>query len=275
MSQGGASSKKGKKPPKKEGEQLGLIVYNPQAKQAEQSKRTVDETKVLASKIGLNVDNGVFDKVPTDFLYSTLEDVGKLINEYGVDASVLVNNVVLRNGSSSYGSTSGGLSSNINLYAGWYTNLNAFKKSYEHDIKEKFHPKGDYRDVFVHEMAHRIEGALGNKAGFSGVFPSGKDVGKGWGAIGGAMFGNSATADLIQTAIKNIKKTAYGKGKHNYELREAISGYCVRLTDKRKWSETFAEALTDYNRNGAGANPLSIEIARLAKEYLDGWKIKI
>ena len=273
MSQGGASSKKEKEPKTKEGEQLGLIVYNPQAKQEEQSKKTVDETKALASKIGLNVDNSVFDKVPTDFLYSTLEEAGKLINEYGVDASELVNRVTMFKGSSSYGSTSGGLKGNINLYDGWYTNLNAFKKSYEHDIKEKFHPKGDYRDVLVHEMAHRIEGALGNKAGFSGAYPSGKNVGKGWSSIMSAMYGNSATSDLIQTAIKNIKKTAYGKGKHNYELREAISRYCVRYDDKRKWSETFAEALTDYNRNGAGANPLSIEIARLAKEYLDGWKI--
>ena len=66
---------------------------------------------------------------------------------------------------------------------------------------------------------------------------------------------------LVSQALKNVKKTKYGKGKKNADLMRALSGYGA--TQKQ---ECFAEAFADVASNGEKANPLSIEIMRLALE---------
>lgn len=66
---------------------------------------------------------------------------------------------------------------------------------------------------------------------------------------------------VVSQACKNVKKTEYGKGKKNEELKGAISGYA-----KTNPSETWAEAFADCYANGENANPLSKEIRRLAIE---------
>lgn len=72
---------------------------------------------------------------------------------------------------------------------------------------------------------------------------------------------------IISQAVKNIKKTSYGKGKKKTDLIKAISGY-AGYND----SETMAEAFADVYANGADANPLSVEIRRLTIEKLKQYK---
>ena len=75
---------------------------------------------------------------------------------------------------------------------------------------------------------------------------------------------------IVSQACKNIKKTAYGKGKKNDELINAISRYAG--TSK---SETMAEAFADVYANGENANPLSIEIKKLTLEKIKKYKGKV
>lgn len=72
---------------------------------------------------------------------------------------------------------------------------------------------------------------------------------------------------IVSQACKNIKKTAYGKGKKNDELINAISRYAASSK-----SETMAEAFADVYANGDNANPLSIEIKRLTLEKIKEYK---
>ena len=70
---------------------------------------------------------------------------------------------------------------------------------------------------------------------------------------------------IVSEACKNIKKTPFGKGKINRELKQAISEYA-----NTNPSETLAEAFADVTANGDNANPLSLEIKRLTiKQYND------
>ena len=72
---------------------------------------------------------------------------------------------------------------------------------------------------------------------------------------------------IVSQACKNIKKTAYGKGKKNAQLINSISGYASKNA-----SETMAEAFADVYANKANANPLSIEIRRLTEETYKRYK---
>ena len=72
---------------------------------------------------------------------------------------------------------------------------------------------------------------------------------------------------IVSQACKNIKKTAYGKGKKNAELISSISRYAQDTA-----SETMAEAFADVYANGEKANPLSAEIKRLTIETLESYK---
>lgn len=75
---------------------------------------------------------------------------------------------------------------------------------------------------------------------------------------------------IVSQACKNIKKTAYGKGKKNDELINAISRYAGSSR-----SETMAEAFADVYANGENANPLSIEIKKLTLEKIKKYKGKV
>ena len=72
---------------------------------------------------------------------------------------------------------------------------------------------------------------------------------------------------IISQAVKNIKKTPYGKGKNKSDLIYDISAY-ARHND----SEAMAEAFADVYANGENANPLSKEIKKIAKELLNSYK---
>lgn len=109
----------------------------------------------------------------------------------------------------------------------------------------------------VHEAAHGVENLLINlNSEYSYDFEK------------VLAWSNCTEASRIVTqACKNIKKTAYGKGKKKWELLEGISKYASKNA-----SETMAEAFADVYANGKNANPLSIEIKRLTVEKYKNYK---
>lgn len=74
---------------------------------------------------------------------------------------------------------------------------------------------------------------------------------------------NSSTKskEIVSQALKNVKKTPYGKGKVNAELVKGISGYATK-----KPCETLAESFADVYANGDNANPVSKEIKKVTAE---------
>ncbi len=128
-------------------------------------------------------------------------------------------------------------------------NLSKLAETYRSDVAAGFHPKNTgMTDVFVHEMAHRLDAILGEKSG--------------------TQFGFISTK-IVPEAIKNLK--ARGTAGNSYEIQNALSGYGASFYNGHtgdKYVETFAEAMADYNKNKKTANPLSQEIYRLAKAYM-------
>lgn len=66
---------------------------------------------------------------------------------------------------------------------------------------------------------------------------------------------------IVSQACKNVKKTEYGKGKKNADLKQSISKYATEND-----SETLAEAFADWYTNKDNASPLAKEIVKLTKE---------
>lgn len=108
-----------------------------------------------------------------------------------------------------------------------------------------------------HEMAHALESVL---------IDLNKSYEYEWQRITAWNRCTEAKA-IVSQACKNIKKTAYGKGKKNAQLINSISGYASKNA-----SETMAEAFADVYANKANANPLSIEIRRLTEETYKRYK---
>ena len=110
--------------------------------------------------------------------------------------------------------------------------------------------------IGVHETGHAVESLIISKCRYD----------YDWERI---MAWNKAeiSKKIVSQALKNIKKTPYGKGKLNRDLMMAVSRYGA--TSKQ---EVFAEAFADCFANGENANPLSIEIRRLALEQYNRLK---
>lgn len=108
--------------------------------------------------------------------------------------------------------------------------------------------------IGVHESSHLLEWELIEK---SGKYTTDLEKTVAW---------NSCTEakEIVSQACKNIKKTEFGKGKTNAELRRTISGYAT--TD---YSEALADSFEDVFANGENASPLAHEIRRLTIEKLE------
>ncbi len=112
--------------------------------------------------------------------------------------------------------------------------------------------------IGAHETGHAVEMLLLNLCNYDYDWERVIDWNK------GKMSGR-----IVSQALKNIKKTEYGKGKKNAELMQDLSGYGAT-----KKQECFAEAFADVASNGDKANPLSIEIKKLAQEKYQNLKGK-
>lgn len=129
-------------------------------------------------------------------------------------------------------------------------------KTYENDVAAGFHPKGTtYKDIMVHEAAHRLDGILSQKMN------------------NGNLLGPAASTRIVKEAWNNMK--ANGAKGTIMSAQQSLSGYGAGYYARHtgdKYIETFAEAIADYNANGSKANPLSREIASVTKKYVNRYR---
>lgn len=155
-------------------------------------------------------------------------------------------------------------SGNIHLNTYYYDgNYEKMAKSYENDVNGGWHPKGtDWRSIIAHETGHAIEDRIGN-AYLDQLYVEKR------GNVSFDMhfkyaFGAKGTHDIVNRAVKNVKKSGvYGKNVSSYQIKYKLSEYATK-----NQSETFAEAIADYSKNGSRSNPLTLEIIKLTKEKL-------
>jgi len=104
--------------------------------------------------------------------------------------------------------------------------------------------------ILSHEMGHFLMGWLTSN---NPEYPNSWDKAEAWNK-------GTEARKIVSQACRNVKKTQYGKGKKNEELKKGISDQAFDRGD----SECFAEAFADCACNGDNASPLSIEIRKLA-----------
>ena len=268
--------------PKKRREQRkkskgGLIVVPQPGEQSTPQGGTgnVSEAEVTAkaNAMGIKVGSSFVTTLGAEWALDELNRIDNTMSEFGLRAGDYITEVNAGGPPRGYGSaiayTFGGSDAQpIIAVSRYYGDKDYLIRRYNENVASGYHPKGTtYEDVLIHETGHRIEAALAKKAIDTGRLPYAPNISLGnWNNYAKTAYGSYATEKLISQAAKNIKKTPYGAGKSNYQLYRGISGYAA-AEDKR--SETFAEAIADWRRNGSNANPLSIEIVRLTKEYLN------
>ena len=137
----------------------------------------------------------------------------------------------------------------IKFKSDYFTAPKYFKYITEGNIKSHFWVKNaSAGSIGAHETAHAVEMLLIN---LSGKYTSPESVTRAWN-------NGYEAARIVSSACQAIQATAYGSGKTNFELIQAISSYAQRGGA----SETMAEAFADVFANGENANPLSKEIRK-------------
>lgn len=141
------------------------------------------------------------------------------------------------------------------------------EKIAEEQGKEGYNtPNSNLVSSGVHEAAHALERFFfeSNKKFYIENKPARElDASYGWKK-------NLEAKPIVLEACKIVRKTPYGKGKTNKQLISSISEYA-----DDNYGDTLAEAFADVYDNGEKANPLSIEIRRLAKEKYLKYRKKV
>lgn len=247
------------------GSNFALIVAGqPQVQTAPQS-HTAEEVRSLIRGTNIIIDNDFIDVMGADEAYVQIERVLDMFADTGIDPDDYIEGFGFERASdySTLGWTYTFGRSKVYLNSSRFNDIEKVKSAYESSVASGFHPKGTtYQDVITHEAGHRIGSAINEKFNRTGIDVDGKSYGY-YDAF--SMYMKAKPQDhLVDLAIKNVKKTAYGKGKTVTQLRGAISRYALK--NKR---ETIAEAYADYWANKENANPLSIEIVKQARKYLN------
>ena len=156
----------------------------------------------------------------------------------------------------------------IEVNPGFYRDQDRLDAAYKASVKSGFHPAGTTSDDIVsHEAGHAIESII-REYKLDEVRASMPYANSYNSAYRNTLVKyyrqGKAASDIVSQACKNIKKTEWGRGKKNAEMIASVSGYA-----KKNRSETLAEAVADYRRNGAKANPLSKEIVTVARQELN------
>lgn len=210
-----------------------------------------------AAKIGFNLDDSLaaYPKEAVDRIFKGAKEI------YDEFPGLLSGQVDLigRDGGRGYGSANFSMDVFFpKKYWGSKDGLSKLDSMKKQDSDTGWHPNNS--NTVHHEFGHVIEATLIRKQlGNTGTLSVME-----W-YDGHEMWRKSKIAtQIIGEAARNVKKTPYGKNKRNDDLVLIVSRYAKQGGR----SEAFAECIADYMANGSNANPLSIEVAKIAKRRL-------
>lgn len=205
-------------------------------------------SEAIKTKFNVTVDQSVkqldFDKIKT-----TMTGVESIIDEFPEVGNNLEDIISSRTGVMACNGR------HITFNPKYYDSGDALQDAITGSVASGWWPKNtSVPSIGVHEAGHGVEYAIIQK---SPEFTYSFERSKAW---------NDCTVAkrIVSEAIKNIKKTAFGKGKKKLELLQTISGYASMNA-----SESIAESFADVYSNGTQASPVAIEIRRLTKELYD------
>lgn len=182
------------------------------------------------------------------------EDLDNLLNEFKqVGQLQTFKKVTIGADGSSYAEASYDGSIRVNSHK--FDDASKIAQSYAYDLKRQFHVQNtSTHDIVVHEFGHQLERALIAKGVKNGSIP--------W--YDGVRQWSSCTQakKVIHDAFFN-SKNAYGSKVKIADAIAKVSGYA-----KTNRSETLAECVTDYYRNGNNATPLSKAVWQILKREL-------
>ena len=141
----------------------------------------------------------------------------------------------------------------LGINGGLFSNTNELRQTYIEDVAAGFHPKGtNFNDIAVHEAGHYLDRKL------TAAMENDLRI---W---------ERASTPIVKQALDNLK--ANGDKRTYFQIQNSLSGYGSRFYKNRSQNsfvETYAEAIADYGKNKGNANPLSREIVRITREYID------
>lgn len=218
--------------------------------------------KYYSDNYGITIGGSYFrDNLSTKILVRASQVLDKLSSE--LDPSVLrdmgIRVTSMKLDKNTYGQTNL-LNHMIGLNSQMFQSYDTVKANMHQDVSRGFHPKGSQAaDVLIHEIGHNFEFLIAERQSKGNQF-----------ALLSAFNGQSYSKAIVQAAYAELKKEQPTLYRSERQARRAISGYADSKTRQGTihYSETLAEAVSDYGRNGQNANPMSIKIWQGIKEML-------
>ena len=207
--------------------------------------------KYMDSKYGIRVD-GSIKQLDFHTVKSAIAGVESVVAEYSDVGNLLKTAVVSDSGVMSCSRTK------LSFNPAYFSDNQTLHHSCKENAKDRWWvPNASTASIGAHEAAHGVENALIEA---NSSYTTEEQRRTAW---------NNCTeaTKIVKSACAVITQTQYGAGKSDQELARSISRYAASND-----SETMAEAFADVFANGRDANPLSKEIVKFTKVFMNSYK---
>lgn len=225
---------------------------------AESKKNFKALSDYMKTKYDVTITSDLDGKVPFEAIQSAAVELEKLYQEFG--DIVAINTINGNATGDAYASATfhGALQFNPEKYK----DMDSIRASAERDASSHWSPTGtQWQDIMVHEMGHGLTRAIllkihGNgSAGSLSYYNRVMDWNK-----------HQTCTRIVREAANKVKAQQRAAGLHPSPISDLVHEVSRYAGTNR--TETVAECVMDYRRNGANAQPLSKEVWKIIKKEL-------
>ncbi len=220
-------------------------------KSLEETKDFDSLSSYMETKYGIQIDYSI-KQLEFTTVKNAISGLESVVKEYPDVGDLLKKSITSNSGVMSCSGDT--LSFNPAYFSDKYT---LTKVCNEQSAKKYWVPNASPETIGVHEAAHGIEWALIQA---NPQYTNDNERVAAWNNCDEAK-------KIVCEACNNLRHTLFGQTKNAIDHIQSISGYAMK--DR---SETMAEAFADVAANGEKAQPLSKEITRLTKVYMNKYK---
>ena len=217
----------------------------------EETKDFDSLSSYMETKYGIQLDHSI-KQLEFTTVKNAISGLESVVKEYPDVGNLLKESITSNSGVMSCSGDT--LSFNPAYFSDKYT---LTKVCNEQSAKKYWVPNASPETIGVHEAAHGIEWALIQA---NPQYTNDNERVAAWNNCDEAK-------KIVCEACNNLRQTPFGQTKNAIDHIRSISGYAMK--DR---SETMAEAFADVAANGEKAQPLSKEITRLTKVYMNKYK---